>query len=145
MAVDSSNDTLVIKRLLNANVQTVFQAFSDPAIMSQWFYATKNGSSQVTNSLEVGGVYKVIMQHDDGSQSIHSGKYREIDPPHRLVFTWDLDEVGETIVSIQFTAKGNQTEIILMHDLLPNQQSRDMHSFGWNACIDTLTAYLASN
>lgn len=142
MAVDSSKDTVVLRRLLNADAETVFQALTDPVIMSQWFFAAENGSCQATNTLEVGGAYQVIMTHDDGSQSVHTGHYREIDPPRRLVFTWDLDEVGETLVSLQLTEKDKQTELVLMHDLLPDQVSRDMHRFGWNACLDSLEKYL---
>jgi uncharacterized protein YndB with AHSA1/START domain len=45
------------------------------------------------------------------------GVYREIDRPHRLVYTWDWEEddyrVGETLVTVEFKNLGEATEVVL--------------------------------
>jgi uncharacterized protein YndB with AHSA1/START domain len=75
------------------------------------------------------------------------GVYREVSPPNRLVYTsnWEPPDrdTGETVVTIELAAKGESTEVIVTHDLLPDQQSADDHTRGWTGTLGSLARYFA--
>ena len=67
-----------------------------------------------------------------------AGTYREIDPPDRLVYTWqwqNKEGAPETIVTVEFRAHATGTELVLIHDL-PDTDARDRHEDGWSRCLD---------
>jgi Activator of Hsp90 ATPase homolog 1-like protein len=45
-------------------------------------------------------------------------------------------------VTVQFEPRGDQTEVIVTHQLIPNETLRDMHQQGWIGCLDGLANYL---
>lgn len=72
-----------------------------------------------------------------------AGTYREIKAPERLVFTWQWqtapnNEMGETVVTVDFIEQGDATEIRLTDEGLPEGDPRDHHAQGWNGCFDCL-------
>jgi uncharacterized protein YndB with AHSA1/START domain len=84
---------------------------------------------------------------DDGVLIV-GGVYQQIIPPEKLVFTWRWESPNtnepETLVTVEFYEKGNQTEIILKHELFPDILQRDKHGEGWIGCMDHLERFLAS-
>ena len=76
-----------------------------------------------------------------------SGTYLEIKAPDRLVLTWQWEgdpDFGETLLTLEFLAHGNSTELVLTHERFPNSQWRDRHAAGWNGCFDRLNELLQS-
>lgn len=73
------------------------------------------------------------------------GVYREISPPHRLVYTsnWEPPDrdTGETLVTIEISAKDEFAEIVVTHDLLPDQKSADDHTRGWTGTLESLARH----
>jgi len=68
-----------------------------------------------------------------------------------LVFTWILegqgcegseDQYAETVVTIEFQDMGTSTRLILTHEFLPSEESKEGHSMGWNSSFDCLEAML---
>jgi uncharacterized protein YndB with AHSA1/START domain len=83
------------------------------------------------------------------------GTYREVKPPEKLVFTWawTKDKPGgpslhpddaETLVTLEFFARGNATEVVLTHTSFGSISVRDMTDVGWNSCFDVLDKALRS-
>jgi uncharacterized protein YndB with AHSA1/START domain len=77
------------------------------------------------------------------------GVYREVRPPEKLVFTWSWTkdsengpnmhpESPETVVTVEFFAKGESTEVVLTHALFASSAARREHEVGWNGCFDIL-------
>jgi hypothetical protein len=48
--------------------------------------------------------------------------------------------VGETLITVEFNARGEHTEVVMIHEKLPNAEFRDMHNEGWTSCLDKLGA-----
>ena len=75
------------------------------------------------------------------------GTYREVDEPKRLVYTWDWREegqqMGETLVTVEFNEVEGGTEIVLVHDGFPADEARAGHGEGWELCLDHLVAHVA--
>jgi len=83
----------------------------------------------------------------EGNPHTAVGTYREIDAPNRLVYTWDWKEegqgVGETVVTVEFEARGDATEIILVHEGFPAVEAKEGHEQGWGACLAHFEALFA--
>jgi uncharacterized protein YndB with AHSA1/START domain len=99
-----------------------------------------------------GGHYRIESLTPEGFIFNLQGTYREIRPPEKLVFTWqwkrtgkgggDVEEIGETLVTVEFFARGDSTEVVLTHEGFTSAEIRDRHDRGWNGCFDTLTPLL---
>jgi uncharacterized protein YndB with AHSA1/START domain/DNA-binding transcriptional ArsR family regulator len=140
---DKKETNVVVRKVFKADREKLFRAFSDPEIMRQWFFAGEEGwSADVTNDFRVGGHYRIDMHEPDGSTYSHQGEYREIDPPHKIVFTWNSDFVEGTQVTVEFREADNGTEVILTHEFLPNEEQREGHRRGWNGCLGNLEKML---
>lgn len=88
----------------------------------------------------VGGMYRIEMRSPENNAWIVFGEFKEIKTNKKLVFTWNTEEVIETTVTIEFKEMGNKTEVNLLHDLLPDQEQVDEHSYGWTGCMDNLSS-----
>ncbi len=95
-----SDTTVVVTKVINASREELFEAFTNPDIMSKWFYPDEDMSVEVANTFHVGGGYTLKMHGKDGALYIHVGEYKEIVPPEKLVFTWNSDFVQDTVVTV---------------------------------------------
>jgi len=136
--VMDSKNKVIVQRIIKGNREKVFEAFSNPAIMQRWFFPGENWSVEVTNKFEVGGKYSIKMSEPSGEVYTHTGEYREIIPPEKIVITWNSLSVKDSLVTITFSEIGNETGVIINHDLLPSKESRDKHKQGWIGCLNNL-------
>ncbi len=79
---------------------------------------------------------------DDESSDVHTGTYREIDRPHRLVFTWSSPstQFRDTTVTVTFqpTPKGG-TLVEIQQTGLPDEDARASHHGGWSDALRELS------
>lgn len=136
---------LEIRRTFQAPRERVYRAFTDPAEVKKWFHAGDNYTTPLAEiDLKVGGAYRWRMRSEDaGVDHTACGVYREINAPEKIVFTLDWEGEGdkmgvETLVTVKFLDKGDATEVILTHELLPNEDKRNAHEHGWIACLGQL-------
>ena len=132
------NTTVHLRRLLPAPREEVFRAWTDPERLRQWFTPMVGSSAGAEIDPRVGGRFRFGMKL--GPLVRHfSGTYLEVEPPERLVFTWEGDwraiDVGETLVTVEFHDRGGKTELVLTHERQPSRRAKAFHSFGWH---DTL-------
>lgn len=147
-AAPLQTDTLRITRRFKATPERVYAAFSSLDAMASWFGPP--GCSMRGDSVDfrVGGEYRLRIDTPDG-EAIVAGTYREITPPSKLVFTWqwqdDEDWVNtESVITCEFVAHGNETELTLTQVGFPVPASRGRHEHGWTGCLDKLGAALAA-
>ncbi len=138
-----SETTLQLNQLVPAPREKVFAAWTESEQLKKWFSPNPNFQVPVAEvDLKVGGAYRIQMLSPEGKTHTAFGQYLEIRPPEKLVFTWgwegDPDFPRETRVTVQFLAKGNQTEVVLTHEYLPSANSRDLHREGWTGCLHHL-------
>jgi uncharacterized protein YndB with AHSA1/START domain len=117
-----------------ARPETVFAYFTDPARYAQWM------GNHATLEPVPGGTYRIDMR--DGVQA--AGEFVEIDPPHRLVFTWGWTHdhavaPGSTRVVVTFQEEDGGTRVVLHHHDLPDQEQTDHHRKGWDMYLTRLT------
>ena len=79
-----SENKVIVTKLIKASPEEVFEAFTNPEIMTKWFYGVEGWSVEVSNTLEVGGSYSINMIKTDGKEYMHTGEYKVIAPPERI-------------------------------------------------------------
>lgn len=146
-ATETPNISLTISREFKAPIDKIFKAWTDPAILNQWFGPKGVVTSDAQVDFRVGGNYRFTMQEPNGDVINHGGEYREIHSPRKLVFTWVLDGqscsgseglYAETVVTLDFEDLGSSTRLTLTHDFLPSEESKEGHTMGWDSSLDCL-------
>lgn len=129
---------VVVRRTIAAPATKLFDAFLDPIALSEWMRPGEIRSTLAQVDPRVGGRYEITMQGSNGPIP-HSGEYRVIDRPKRLVFTWVSPFTGpnDTLVTIDFLKVANGTEVVVTHELLP-ESARPSHANGWNGGLEHL-------
>ncbi len=138
---------VVVRRVLDAPRSLVFEAWTRPDLMARWFYPMAGWSARVTADVRVGGRYELRMIDTEGKTHLQFGEYREVVPASRLVFTWSCPDlcVEDSVVTLELSDHGKQTELVLTHDLPPDETLRREHEGGWQGCLGQLEGFLASN
>lgn len=138
----STETKLFLKRTLKASRENVFKAWTDPVEIKKWFSPEGFDTPIAEVDLRVGGKYRIGMkQKDKDEMNVATGVYREIRPSEKLLFTWSWEgdpNMAETLVTLEFRDQGKGTELILTHELFPDEASRDRHNEGWISCINKL-------
>ena len=134
-----------LQRLLPASPREVFNAWIDPESLRQWFCPGTVSLTSVELDVRVGGHFRIFMR-EDNKDLVHTGTYREIDPPQRLVFTWrsrgTYDQ--ETLVTVELHARGEMTELELTHTLFPDGATASNHERGWQSIVEKCARHLSA-
>lgn len=152
MAAAASNTTstpaLRVERHFRAAPQRVFRAWTTAEELRLWSDPEPK-QSDVEVDLRVGGRYRIVMSRPDGVTFSVTGVYREIDPPRRLVYTWQWENMPgfpETTVTVEFRARADGgTDLVLLHEGLPGDESYARHQHGWTESIAKLAALSESD
>ena len=143
----STGHTLRLTREIRASRERVFDAWTQVAHLKNWSCPEGLEVADVQVDLRVGGAFLIDMADPEGGHHTAFGEYREIERPGRLVYTWDWKQeehrMGETLITVEFNAKGDGTEVVMTHALLPTEEFRDSHEEGWTSCLNRLVKLFA--
>jgi uncharacterized protein YndB with AHSA1/START domain len=141
-AAQAADTSLEVRRTINAHRERVFQAWTRPEDVKQWAAPGAMTTPVAEVDLRVGGRFRIEMHAPDGARHVAIGEYREVKPPERLVYTWSWEDtsVRDSVVTVEFTQRGQATEVVLRHDRLPDANSRDRHAEGWAGCMEKFAA-----
>ena len=72
----------------------------------------------------------------------------ELKPGKKIVFTWQWEDDEDwenhvSIVTVELDDADGGTELRLSHEQLPNEESRDGHTRGWNSALDKLGKFFS--
>jgi uncharacterized protein YndB with AHSA1/START domain len=134
---------LRLTRLLNATPEEVFDAWTDPASLSAWFFPGPIELEEVICEPRVGGLLRIVMRGESGLFP-HDGEFVAVERPHRLAFTWRSPATGDvdTLVTIELAAQGKRTALTLTHERLPDREAMAKHEGGWTSVLDSLADHL---
>lgn len=132
-----------VLRRIAAPAQALFEAWLDPESVAAWMRPFDTVSTAAHNEPVVGGSYRITMHQSDGKLVEHVGKYLEIDPPRRLVFTWasPATQHKDSLVTIEFIESDGATEVSLTHEQLPEYMAQ-AHVGGWTSALEKLAAHV---
>lgn len=144
MANRHSTVSLRLTRIFEASRERVFRAWTRPEELRHWLAPGALTVELAEVDLRPGGRYRVHMRDPGGIEYRLVGAYEEIQPPRRLVFSWQWasEEMPvETRVTVEFRELGpGRTEVALLHERFPTDAMCAMHVKGWNGCLDKLPA-----
>ena len=132
--------TLNLRKTLAAPIDTVFDAWLDPAMLSRFILpAPGMARPEVDNDPREGGVFRILMAIGD-DKIVHSGTYLVIDRPHRLQFTWESPfSIDGSTVTIDFsTTEDGGTLIELGQVKFVDEEARANHEGGWARILEML-------
>jgi uncharacterized protein YndB with AHSA1/START domain len=138
--------SLVVRRLVHAPAARVFAAWTEPEHLKKWWGPTSVVCTGAEVDLRVGGRYRIANSFPDGQVVWIAGAFEVVEPPSRLIYSWALEGVARTAerVTVRFEPRGQDTEVVVVHDRIPDAPTRAQHEQGWLGCLDGLDALLAS-
>ena len=144
----SEKPSLEIKRFINAPRDRVYAAWTDPVQLRQWFGPEKVQTRNLIADARVGGKFRWDLTNSEGEKMTCLGEYRELQPGKKIVFTWQWDDDEDwenhiSVVTVELSDRDSGTELRLIHEQLPNEQSRDGHTGGWSSALDKLEKFFS--
>jgi uncharacterized protein YndB with AHSA1/START domain len=122
-----SDCELVVARSFNAPARIVFEAWTRPELFKRWWVPKSMGMSMSLLSCEMdvraGGKYRLAFDMNGKVMELF-GKYIEVTPHSRLVWTNEEGDEGGAVTTVTFEEKGGQT-LLLKHDLYPSKAALD--------------------
>ena len=146
MAKDAtSQPSLTLKRRLKARPQEVFEAWTKPEKMTQWWGKSTCRDPIAQTDVKVGGRFRVQFWGEGGEHHSVSGVYREIEPNRLLVFSWAWQSTPErqSQVTVDLRPDGDGTILTLTHEQFFDQAACDDHRRGWTFALDNLEKVFA--
>jgi uncharacterized protein YndB with AHSA1/START domain len=140
---------LEVRRMFTAPREKVFEAWTQREKVEKWMCRFPRHETRYTAyDARPGGTNVMEVINPQGETFKQNVTFREIEPPKKLVFTWDwekfsasgqkVDELRDTLVTVEFQPRGTFTEVILTHEGFRNADQREAHKKGWNGCFDQL-------
>ncbi len=123
----TSDRELVVTRTFKGPAHVVFSAWTQPELIKRWWAPKSFGISFVSCETDVrtGGTYRFVFSHPQAPQPMaFFGRYLEVIPPTKLVWTNDEGEGPGSVTTVTFVEKAGETHVVL-HDLYPSKQALD--------------------
>ncbi|MEO5660812.1 MAG: SRPBCC domain-containing protein, partial [Polaromonas sp.] len=140
--------TLVVRRTIRATPERLFAAWTTPDQLRNWWGPAPVTCSDAEVDLRVGGQYRLANQMPNGEIVWILGKFEVIEPPHKLVYSWQLgtQAMAESErVTVTFETRQDATEVTVVHERIPDKATRDQHEQGWCGCFNGLADYLRNS
>src|SRR4029453_12707523 len=123
----TSDRELVVTRTVNAQARIVFEAWTRPELFKRWWVPKSTGMSLLSCEMDVrvGGTYRLVFRHDAFPEPMaFFGRYLEVTPHSRLVWTNEEAEGGGQVTTVTFQERGAET-LVVVHDLYPSKEALD--------------------
>jgi uncharacterized protein YndB with AHSA1/START domain len=120
-----SERELVVTRTFNAPARIVFEAWTKPELPKRWWAPKSTGLSLLSCEADarVGGSYRFEFGREASKPMAFFGRYIEVTPHARLVWTNDESDDG-AVTTVTFEEKGGKT-LLVMHELYPSKEALD--------------------
>ena len=146
----TDENAIELVRTVAAPVEQVYEAWTKPDLLQQWFAPRGSAVRSADVALHQGGQYRVEMIDSDWNRYVTDGRYEELVPNQSIVKTLAYDGpgsrpgAGATRVGVKFRDIGvGNTELTLLHDnLVDDEHKADMRR-EWAQRLDKLDVLLA--
>jgi uncharacterized protein YndB with AHSA1/START domain len=120
-----SEREIVVTRTFNGPARIVFEAWTKPELLKRWWVPKSMGMSLLSceADVRVGGRYRFEIALDAAKPMTFFGRYLEVTPHSRLVWTNEETD-GGAVTTVTFEEKGGKT-LLVMHELYPSEAALD--------------------
>lgn len=122
-----SDRELMVRRTFKGSASLVFEAWTRPELFQRWWVPTSFGVTLISYEADVrtGGTYHLVMGHPSSEKPMSFfGKYLEVTPPSRLVWTNDEGDDDGAVTTVTFEERGDATLVVLC-ELYPSKEALD--------------------
>ena len=123
----TSDRELVVTRTLDAPARIVFEAWTKPELFLRWWAPKSFGITFLSCEMDVrtGGSYRFVFGHPASEQPMaFFGRYIEVTPPSRIVWTNDEEGENASVTTVTFKEKDGRT-LLVMSELYPSKEALD--------------------
>ena len=142
---------LILARSFNASAEKVFNAWTQAALLEQWFAPLPWTVTKAELDVRVGGSNLIVMRSSEGNNYPGYGVYLEVVKNQRLVFTnaftkaWEPSEQTPLmVVEVTFEQQGAHTNYAarVRHWTIADREAHEKMGFhqGWVTCAEQLAA-----
>ena len=125
-----SDREVVVTRTFNGPARLVFEAWTRPELLKQWWVPKSMGMSLLSLDADVrtGGRYRLVFSHGESTMEFF-GRYIDVTPHSRLV--WTNEESGDngSVTTVTFEERDGKT-LLVMRDLYPSKEALDAAGTG---------------
>jgi uncharacterized protein YndB with AHSA1/START domain len=153
MTNDATDRKLVLTRLIDAPREKLYRAWTEAALLQQWFAPAPWTTTHAELDVRPGGTNTIVMRSPDGNDMPCSGVYLEVVPNRRLVFTdaytgaWQPSQKPFMTVIVTFEDEAGKTRYTarVRHWTVADREAHEKMGFhqGWGQCADQLAALVA--
>lgn len=143
---------LVLERVVDVPPELVWEAWTTPEHLKEWFVPRPWSIADCTLDLRPGGVFRTVMRSPDGEEFPNEGCYLEIVPGRRLVWTDTLgpgyrptaEPFFTAVVSMEPEGEGTRYKAIAIHGSAETRTRHEEMGFhdGWSTVLDQLAEYM---
>jgi uncharacterized protein YndB with AHSA1/START domain len=123
-----SDRELVVTRTFNGPPRIVWEAWTKPELFKRWWAPKSFGLTMLSCEMDVrvGGGYRLVFAvgNDASKPMAFFGRYTEVTPHSRLVWTNEEGEEGGAVTTVTLEEKNGKT-LLVMHDLYPSKEALD--------------------
>jgi len=122
----TSERELVVRRTIDGPPPSVFAAWTDAELFRQWWVPKSLGVKLLSCEVDarVGGGYRLTFDNGDAEPIAFFGRYLEVTPPTRLVWTNEEDDGGTVVTTVTFEEDHGRTRLVV-HDRYPSKEALD--------------------
>jgi uncharacterized protein YndB with AHSA1/START domain len=141
---------LILTRIIDATPEKVFRAWTEPALLTQWFTPPPWTTPHAELDVRPGGSSLIVMRGPDGQEVANRGVYLEVAPNQRLVFTnaytsaWEPSEKPFVTVVLTFEEieGGTKYTALVRHWTIADREAHEKMGFhqGWPIATEQLAA-----
>ena len=122
-----SERELVVTRTFNGPARYRVRGSTKPELLKQWWAPKSFGISVISCEADVrtGGTYRFVFGHPASEQPMEFfGRYIEVTPHSRLLWTNDEGGEGGAVTTVTFEERGAET-LVVMHELSSSKEALD--------------------
>ena len=123
----TSERELVVTRTFDGPARIVFEAWARPELFQRWWTPESFGITLISYEADIrtGGAYRLVMSHPSFEQPMaFFGRYIEVTPPSRMVWTNDEGGGDGPVTTVTFEEKDGATEVVV-HELYSSKGALD--------------------
>lgn len=140
--------TLELHPSFSAPPERIFAMLTEPAELSKWWGPRGFELPAAELELGVNGRYRFTMKPPEGEPFHLSGTFLAVEPPARLVYTFNWDEPTpddrETVVTLTLDADDGGTRVTLSQGLFATEERLVLHRDGWTDSFEKLRGALGA-
>ena len=146
---DAKNRTLTLKRTFNVPVKLVWEAWTKPEHIAQWWGPKGMKTNIVEHNFKVGGKWKYVMAMPDGSEFIGEGVYAVIVVLQKIFSSANFIPMTQGVeIQALFEEDGDKTNFIfnVVHPTEEYCKQQEKMGFynGWGSTFDRLDSFVST-